>query len=308
MSRFPDPTATGTHTITVDGVRQRYHVAGTGPICVVQPGGPGIDWRYLRMPELEQHLTLVYLEPVGTGDSGRLDNPLDYRVDTWARFLAAVVERVSAAPVLVLGHSHGGFVAQHLALLHPDRVSGLILYSTAAVANEELGGRALALLQERARTAISRSDTWGLPQAFVWAMPQVFMDLGAARTDAEREEALRRLVPAYFGDPAAFEPTIRAFQAGLRAWVEPARAREVSPFDVRASLDRLRVPALVLTGELDFICGPVWGTGLAAAIPGARYREFGGTGHFVHLEQPTAFAAEIAGFVAAATPTVEVTA
>jgi pimeloyl-ACP methyl ester carboxylesterase len=32
--------------------------------------------------------------------------------------------------VHVLGHSHGGFVAQQYALDHPDRIAGLVLYDT----------------------------------------------------------------------------------------------------------------------------------------------------------------------------------
>ena len=40
---------------------EQYHLHGTGPaVCVVIPGGPGLSWEYLRMPALEQHLTVVY--------------------------------------------------------------------------------------------------------------------------------------------------------------------------------------------------------------------------------------------------------
>ena len=86
-------TQYGRHAITIDGVRQVFHVSGTGPLCLAQPGGPGFGWEYLRMPALEQHLTMVYLEPIGTGDSGRLPARGDYRLDVWARFLHGVAER-----------------------------------------------------------------------------------------------------------------------------------------------------------------------------------------------------------------------
>ena len=61
--------------LSVDGIRQVYHVAGRGPVCVAHSGGPGIHWAYLRSPELEERFTMVYLEPVGTGESGRLQPP-----------------------------------------------------------------------------------------------------------------------------------------------------------------------------------------------------------------------------------------
>ena len=76
-----DALAPGTHEIVVDGVTQRYHVAGAGPVCVVHSGGPGIAWEYMRMPRVEAALTTVYVEPVGTGESGRLpDHPRTYHL------------------------------------------------------------------------------------------------------------------------------------------------------------------------------------------------------------------------------------
>ncbi|GAA3467378.1 hypothetical protein GCM10018965_019310 [Nonomuraea roseola] len=62
MSITTDPLLPGSHTVSIGGVLQRYHVAGAGPVCLVHPGGPGIGWEYLRMPELERHLTVVYLD------------------------------------------------------------------------------------------------------------------------------------------------------------------------------------------------------------------------------------------------------
>jgi len=34
----------GVHHVEIDGVRQVYHVAGTGPVCLVHSGGPGMSW------------------------------------------------------------------------------------------------------------------------------------------------------------------------------------------------------------------------------------------------------------------------
>jgi pimeloyl-ACP methyl ester carboxylesterase len=45
-------------------------------------------------------------------------------------FLHATVEHLGLDRVFVLGHSHGGFVAQRVAVRHPDRTAGLALFST----------------------------------------------------------------------------------------------------------------------------------------------------------------------------------
>lgn len=84
-----------TRTVVVDGVRQVYRVEGRGPVCLVHPGGPGVHPEYLRMPALEGGLTLVYLDPVGSGDSGLLPDG-DYSMSRYARFAEAVLDDLGA--------------------------------------------------------------------------------------------------------------------------------------------------------------------------------------------------------------------
>lgn len=78
--------------LVVDGVKVSYHVAGSGPVCLVHSGGPGIHYDYLRMPELEQQLTMVYLEPVGTGASDLLADG-NYSMENYAYYAAKVAQQ-----------------------------------------------------------------------------------------------------------------------------------------------------------------------------------------------------------------------
>jgi hypothetical protein len=57
------------------------------PVCLVHPGGPGIGREYLRMPALEAHLTVVYLEPIGTGHMAHLEE-----ADAFATAVAGFAE------------------------------------------------------------------------------------------------------------------------------------------------------------------------------------------------------------------------
>ncbi|WP_055489081.1 hypothetical protein [Streptomyces sp. TP-A0356] len=83
--------AEGVHTLGVGGTVVRYHVHGTGPVCVAHLGGPGIAWEYLRAPALERFLTMVYVEPAGTGGSGRLANhPHGYTRARYSRHLSGL--------------------------------------------------------------------------------------------------------------------------------------------------------------------------------------------------------------------------
>lgn len=260
----------GTHTITVGGVRQVYHVAGRGPVCVAHSGGPGIDSAYLRMPRLEQHYTMVYLEPVGTGDSGRLDR---YGLSIYVSFLDAVVNDLATPQVYLLGHSHGGFVVQQYALDHPDRVAGLILYDTSPVTGPEFWESAMAGV-----TAYATVD----PQ-----VPAAFQRAVTATDDEAMSAGLREAVPVYFAEFPRRRTEFETFVAGIRAWHVP---QDSEPFDVRPRLGEITAPTVIIVGTHDFICGPRWAALLHHGIASSELVELKASGHFGHLEEPAEFA------------------
>ncbi|MEU5869447.1 alpha/beta hydrolase [Nonomuraea sp. NPDC047529] len=283
MSRAP--LRPGTHTVALLGIPHRYHVAGSGPLCIVHPGGPGLGWEYLRMPEVEEHLTLVYLEPAGTGGSGHLATPNDYRITTYTAFLSALVEHLGAQEAFLIGHSHGGFVAQTYALTHPAHLTGLILYDTSPVTGQEFWEQALANLNR-------------LPQRHPEAatIPQAFQQTLAATDNASATAGLRAVLPAYFADYWAHERELAPLRATIRAWIDPLRSAE-PPFDVRHRLPEISTPTLVVSGAHDFICGPRWGRMLHEGIPGSRLLLLEASGHLGHLEEPDIFARTVTEFV-----------
>lgn len=283
--------AQGRHEISVEGTRQVFHVAGTGPVCLVHSGGPGIAWEYLRVPALEEHLTMVYLEPIGTGSSGRLDDSRDYRIDTYARFVHGVVEHLGAPKVFLLGHSHGGFVVQRYALDHPDRVAGAILYSTSPVTGEEFWADAMANIGRFPQRLPHRPAAAEIPAAFQGAL--------AAQDDEAYTTSLREILPLYFGDYWANEQELEPLRAALSAWIDPMRGEEPAPFDVRDRLRSLDVPTLIISGVHDFFGGTRWARLAHEIITGSRLKVLENSGHMGHLEQPQEFVGAIVEFVRA---------
>ena len=263
-----------THTVQLVGVEQRYHVAGSGPICVAHSGGPGIGWEYMRMRPLEEHLTMVYIEPIGTGESGRLADDADYTLDNHVRYLHAVVEDLAAGPIALMGHSYGGFVVQKYALAHP--VDALVLYDTSPVTGAEFFAEAVANIQHAGPEILA-----------------AFTSQHAAMTDEELTEVLRTILPAYFADwRVEFEP----FRAAIRIWSAPSRGQG-GPFDAREDLTRVTAPALIMVGEQDFICGTKWARQLHQALPASRLRMIENCGHLGHVERPEVFYPEVLKFL-----------
>jgi pimeloyl-ACP methyl ester carboxylesterase len=281
-----------THTIEVGGIAQRYHVHGTGPICIAHSGGPGVDWEYLRMPAVEKHLTVVYLEPLGTGGSGRLpSHPDGYTRDRYAAAVAAVIDHLGGGKVHLLGHSYGGFVAQHFALKYPGRLAGVILYESAPVTGPEHVAEAMRNVGE---FAARNADNPELP-----AVLAALESTGSISNDEQFVTAIRGLMPAYFADYWGREQEF----APLRARVSGSHISSVDEhgvpdlIDDREVLNGIIEPTLVVGGRYDVICGPRWAEELAKLIPGAELLVLEHSGHFGHVEEPAAFADAVVDFV-----------
>ena len=124
-------------------------------------------------------------------------------------------------------------------------------------------------------------------------------DDSEAATDEEIREQVFRSMPfnfARFGAPeAAYLDTFRSEPINgdaLRVF-----GQEVPSLDLRNRLRDISAPTLVITGEDDFICGPVCGAEISAAIPDAREVIIRDAGHMVVFEQRRAFHDEVANFL-----------
>jgi pimeloyl-ACP methyl ester carboxylesterase len=102
--------------------------SGTPPHAIVLPG-ISADWRGLA-PQIRMlrrmGLTVHVIDLPGFALRPAL-KASDANVAQLADYVARVVAGLAIPPALVLGHSLGGGVAMHLAIRHPDLVSGLAL-------------------------------------------------------------------------------------------------------------------------------------------------------------------------------------
>jgi pimeloyl-ACP methyl ester carboxylesterase len=163
-------------------------------------------------------------------------------------------------PVYVCGESFGGTVALTMAHLQPERVKGLILFSTFGWHPSMLarrGQRALAVwsyVGRRINTSAYRVGRLAsLPTQLGWRFS-------------------RALFWSYISRP-------RAEMAAYRTKAELSLT-----FDARPWLGTLQCPTFVLTGTWDTVVPASAGRELASRIPNATLHQVRG-GHLVHLVQ-----------------------
>jgi pimeloyl-ACP methyl ester carboxylesterase len=125
---------------TVDGIRTRYELLGTGPpLLLFSPGGFnatvegwrvfGIYQRLNLLDHLNAHYTCVAFDKRESGQSGGRLEQIEWR--HYAAQGAALLDALGIERAQVMGGCIGCSIAVTLAVGSPERVSSLVLYSPA---------------------------------------------------------------------------------------------------------------------------------------------------------------------------------
>ena len=244
------------------GLELAYDEAGSGtPLMLVhgwpldhtmwsgQLGGLGVYARVIA-PDLR-----------GFGGSTRR---APYTVDQYADDIAALLDALGLAQVVVCGLSMGGYVAFSLLRRHRDRVRALVLADTRATADtdEAREGRRkqITLIEQEGMTALADRQL----------QPMI------GRTTLERQpelaESVRRMMAAVPAEGAI---------GALRAMADRP--------DSTPLLASIGVPTLVVGGAEDGITPPNVLHDMAAQISGSRVEIVEQAGHLCPLERPAAF-------------------
>jgi proline iminopeptidase len=232
------------------------------------------------------------MEPAGTGGSGRLaSHPHGYTRSLYSRHLAALIDHLQVPRVHLLGHSHGGFVAQYHALHRPDQLAGIVLYESAPVTGPEHGAEAARAVAEFAARHAGHPGLPGVMEAFA-AIPAIASDEAMV---AAARGVLPAYIAAYWSDAERWAPFLASLKATYISGLDEHGKLDI--IDDRAALTGLGTPTLVVVGRFDLVCGVRWAEELHRLIPGSRLLVLEHSGHFGHLEEPERFAEEIAAFV-----------
>ena len=254
-------------------IQLHYRSFGEGP-PVLGVMGFGLDQRYwaAQVPAVTEGNRFITFDHRGTGRSSRIPAT---SMDEMAADAVKLLDHLEIDRAVIFGASMGGAITQHLALNHPERVSGLILAITWA--------RPIEFMRRQhtlARKVIEQMGHEEFTQvALLWMFSPQFFEMGAYVIDQLMASLQAPGAPPMMGA----EELLGQLDA-------------IEKHDVLADLPRIDVPTLVVSGRMDVMVPALGGREIAGAIPNAEYVEFE-TGHGLMIEEMEAFNKTIRGFL-----------
>jgi pimeloyl-ACP methyl ester carboxylesterase len=239
------------------GRRVAYAIYGDGPPLVAPAWWLShleLDWEDRAFRELWESVgegyALVRYDRLGVGMSDRHPRDRELTLEGEVALLRAVLDELALDRVVLVGGSSGGCAAIAFAARFPERVDRLLLYGAYAQ------GASITSSEVREAIVSSVRTHWGLGS--------------------------RVLADIFLGEASSIEQ--KRFAQYQRAAASPEMAAALLELvyrsDVRAELEQVRAPTLVVHRRGDRAIPYRVGRELAAAIPGAALIPLEGSAHF----------------------------
>jgi 3-oxoadipate enol-lactonase len=260
--------------VTVPGGELEYRTHGRGEPTLLIHGSLLADVfaSMLNDPTLRDYRLVTYNR---RGFAGSSRAPRPFTIEQQAADAIAVLDRVGADRVHLVGHSYGGAIALEMARRYPHRVASLALLEAAVPAIAEPDPQWVEVLTS-AISLYQQGDARGAVIKFGNAVSPGFWDaMTAAGMTHMQEQAM--------ADAATF---FEVELPALQQW-------QFGADDLR----RVNIPALVVYGAESRPSSRAGDMALARMLPQAKPKEIFGAGHELQMKQPHAVAEALSTFL-----------
>ena len=254
--------------IDVDGAALRVRRAGEGPAIVLVHGWAlDLDMWRMQIELLSQWYRVIAFDRRGfghsTGEPGIEQDVLD---------MDRLLARFDIEHAAVVGMSQGARVALRWALKHPERATCLVLDAPPAEGmSQPPGGEEIPIDEYRERARREGIDAFRR----LW-LQHPFMQLHTRVASAH--QLLREIAARYPAQDLLMEE------------------RPALSLLAERDLQRLPVPTLILSGELDSQQRRSIARHLTQTLPDARLKTVAGAGHLASLDDPMAYSQAVHDF------------
>jgi pimeloyl-ACP methyl ester carboxylesterase len=236
---------------------QPMKVAG-GPVLLLIHGAGA---NHLVWPKEIQRLPGTTVYNLDLPGHGRSPGPGRSGIDGYADVVQDFIGLLMLQNVTIVGHSMGGAIAQALALRKLQQISRIVIVNSGAKLRVSPDILENVLVDPDIAVDFVLDSSWGS------AAPDALLELGKRSMQQMDQGVLH-------GDFLACDN-----------------------FDVRARLDQIRIPALIISSTEDKMTPLKYGRFLADNIANAQLLIIEGAGHFSILENPKMVANRIAEFL-----------
>jgi pimeloyl-ACP methyl ester carboxylesterase len=244
--------------MNVGGIEIEVDVRGSGKPLLLLSGEEQLENRSPFADALAKKYQVIIPSAPGFGHSPRPD--WFTRTEDIPFVYNDLARQMNLQDALVVGCSHGGWIAAELAVLDDSFMSKLVLVDAYGV---KIGGPYDRDIQDL------WIQTTGQVAALTWKNPALAVRDFTAMTEDEVTVVAqnRETFARYSWEPYLHNPKLKF------------------------RLHRIRKPTLVVWGENDGIVTPEYGKAYAGLIPGAKFETVADAGHYPHLENQAGFMA-----------------
>lgn len=296
----------------VNGINMAYDVSGQGEplVLIMGLGGTRQSWVFQERA-FSKHFKVVTFDSRGMGKSDKPNEP--FGMKTMADDTIGLMNHLDIDKAHILGVSHGGRVAQEVAINYPDRVMKLVLASTNTVAEglDDLPPEVVRAFGRKERSSQSDIIYAGMKQCTICQAGLQGKELWEHMWAAHRPQMLKwarqsidfnMMISLGFNKRLSRMFILPIARLQLKLGGIEGHIRLIEATVGNTTLDRLhliKAATLVIVGTDDKFCPPRSIEAMSTRIPNAKLVKIERGSHNILVEMRSRFNREVLDFLTA---------